>query len=167
MILSALEKENVLVSIISTCCSNNICNNWTSVWGDTLYIVIFVTRLPMYEGSNMYSSETHTTVDSLRASSSLVHRASTVPNLFPLFTCHMSLKTCFKEILFMSSSSILVIYWDLKAVLFPDNGKGSIIYDFQPAAVCRSNSSNCLVLYSENRKLQYITCPSLTVKCVI
>ncbi|XP_029653466.1 uncharacterized protein LOC115226593 [Octopus sinensis] len=67
-----------------------------------------------------------------------------------------------KKILPMTSSSVLVTYWNLKAILFTDNGtkiwRKSLTFQFQPTDFCRLDSSSFLVLFKENRKIQYITC---------
>ncbi|XP_052833620.1 uncharacterized protein LOC128251161 [Octopus bimaculoides] len=69
-----------------------------------------------------------------------------------------------KKILPMTSSSVLVTYWNLKAILFADNGtkiwRKSLTFQFQPTDFCRLDSSSFLVLFKENRKIQYITCPA-------
>ncbi|XP_036370931.1 uncharacterized protein LOC118768466 [Octopus sinensis] len=70
------------------------------------------------------------------------------------------------NILPMSTSSMLIISRNKKAILFTDIG-GKIrqnysSFPFFPSVFCRLNSKTFLIFYSEIKALQYVTCPELT-----
>ncbi|XP_029653181.1 uncharacterized protein LOC115226324 [Octopus sinensis] len=71
-----------------------------------------------------------------------------------------------QNILPVSASSILLLYRSQEAKLLSDNGqvicRSTLTSKYQPSAICRTDSNRFLVLYGEDRKLQYIACPELT-----
>ncbi|XP_014776406.1 uncharacterized protein LOC106873529 [Octopus bimaculoides] len=71
-----------------------------------------------------------------------------------------------QNILPMPASSILLLYRSQEVKLFSDNGqvihRSTLTSKCQPTAICRTDSNRFLVLYQEDRKLQYIACPELT-----
>ncbi|XP_036369379.1 uncharacterized protein LOC118767965 isoform X1 [Octopus sinensis] len=109
----------------------------------------------------------------------VVHTIRTDRNFWPQFSNHQQeCIPCLKnqiyiddpynirKILPMSASSVLIIYEDLKVMLIIDEGqqfrKIFLTFESEPSVFCRVDSNRFLVLFREDRKLQYITCPQLT-----
>ncbi|XP_036370435.1 uncharacterized protein LOC118768319 isoform X2 [Octopus sinensis] len=69
------------------------------------------------------------------------------------------------NILPMTTSSILIIYKNKKAIFFTDIGgkisQNNLTFDFPPSIFCKLNSNSFLVFHREMKRLQYITCPEL------
>ncbi|CAI9741701.1 XP_036370432.1uncharacterized protein LOC118768318 isoform X1 [Octopus vulgaris] len=69
------------------------------------------------------------------------------------------------NILPMTTSSILMIYKNRKAIFFTDIGgkisQNNLTFDFPPSIFCKLNSNSFLVFHREMKRLQYITCPEL------
>ncbi|XP_052832549.1 uncharacterized protein LOC128250759 [Octopus bimaculoides] len=109
----------------------------------------------------------------------VVHTTRTDSNFWPRFSNHQqectpSLKDQIdiddpyniRKILPMSASSVLIVYEDLKVMLIIHEGqrfgKTFLTFKSKPSVFCRVDSNRFLVLFREDRKLQYITCPQLT-----
>ncbi|XP_036355194.1 uncharacterized protein LOC115229669 [Octopus sinensis] len=92
------------------------------------------------------------------------HHQDHVPSL--INQIHIDDPSNITTILPMSASSVVIIYRDLKAILVTDEGQPfggkCLTFKLQPSVFCRVDSNTFLVLFSEDRKLQYITCPQLT-----
>ncbi|XP_014776765.1 uncharacterized protein LOC106873774 [Octopus bimaculoides] len=86
----------------------------------------------------------------------------------PSLKHHIYIEDCYNitNILPMSTSSILIVCRNKKAMLFTDTGEiisqNNLTFLETPSVFCRINSSRFLVLYREMKGLQYITCPELS-----
>ncbi|XP_029655252.1 uncharacterized protein LOC115228948 [Octopus sinensis] len=92
------------------------------------------------------------------------HHQDHVPSL--INQIHIDDPSNITTILPMSASSVVIIYRDLKAILVTGEGQPfggkCLTFKLQPSVFCRVDSNTFIVLFSEDRKLQYITCPQLT-----